>query len=120
MAYFYIDALAEMRIARVIFSCAQLDLQIDCTPVYDESSDSDSNDGEEEEYGPKRWQVWYDNTEEFRIGNFTYDLTVITEESEDTVTTFIHNASLNILPSIPPKTTYHPYWDYPHNTKKEH
>lgn len=122
--YFRIYELASLVVDRVIFTCRELDLQIDCVPVYDDSSeesysDSDSSD-EPSDFGPILWLVSKDDTTQFRIGEFTYDLTVTVKVRPQEVITFIHNGRLKVLPPKVSRNAYRQYWDYPHNLKKEH
>ncbi len=119
-AYFDIAALGNMLVDRVIFTCKQLNLNIDCVPVYDDDSsdDSGSDSGDEvSKYGPCKWLLQKNDTSEFLIGDFTYDLTVLTHEA---VTTFIYNGMLKVLPPVVRSKGYCKYMDYPHNTIKEH
>lgn len=111
-------------ISSAIFVCKDLDLNIGLIPDNadtndDESSDSNSNSdsGESSGQGSDNWYLWYEgDTNEFRPGTFTYDVTIT---SADGIKTTVYNGQLIVIYKTNPQH-YNPYYEYPHNTKREH
>ena len=107
----------------VTFICKDLDLLLGLIPdaaiVPDEDTSNSDSSGEPYDPGNENWYLLYTDTEELRPGVFTYDIDVLSEDGDAIVTTtLVYNAKLIIEPKNP--KLYNAYYEYPHNTKREH
>ena len=116
-AYFKLPELVDTAVDKVMFTCKQLNLNLELERV---EEDSDSSEDSGEPILSDTWLLWYQDSSPFRIGQFTYDLTVVFPAEEEKVNTYIYNGNLIILPRQKSRRSYNPYWEYPHNTEKEH
>ena len=110
-------------ISSATFVCKDLDLEVELIPANAESSEDYSSDSTEDYNNngipDRRWYLWYTgDTNDFRPGDFTYDFTIYIE-NEEQVFTMVYNGHLIVLPKRSLQH-YNPYWEYPHNTKREH
>lgn len=108
-------------ISSATFVCKDLNLVVELIPdnANDENSNSNSNSdsGEPSGQGSNNWYLWYEgDTNELRPGTFTYDVAVI--NADETKTT-VYNGKLIVVYKTNPQH-YNPYYEYPHNTKREH
>lgn len=105
-------------ISSAVFVCKDLDLNVGLIPDNvnannNESSDSGESSGQESD----NWYLWYEgDTNELRPGTFTYDVTIT---SADGIKTTVYDGQLIIVYKTNPQH-YNSYYEYPHNTKREH
>lgn len=114
-AYFKIPGLVEVPVEKMMFTCKALGINSELTRSVDDSGSS----GESGDFSDT-WLLWYENTQDFRIGSFTYDLTAVMSEEGKEIVTYIYNGTLTIIPKRKSPKSYNPYWEYPHNVEKEH
>lgn len=116
---FRIDPIVSLDVDKVVFTCAQLDLNIELMPIVFEDSSEDSAE-DSDESTTIYWLLDGPSTKEFRVGVFDYDLTVISSPLLASTKTYVYNGKLTIAPRMPGKEKYRAYWEYPHNLKKDH
>lgn len=105
-------------ISSAIFVCKDLGLNVGLIPDNANANDDASSDSEEfSGQGSDNWHLWYKgDTNELRPGTFTYDVTIT---SADGIKTTVYNGQLIIVYKTNPQH-YNPYYEYQHNTKREH
>lgn len=124
-AVFTVEDIVLEDISAATFVCRDLDLEVELIPANayqpeEGSADSSSwEDYNDNSIPDKRWYLWYTgDTNELRPGVFTYDFTIYLDQA-DQVFTLIYHGKLIIQPRNP-QEFYNPYYEYPHNTKREH
>lgn len=114
---FTVDA-AFTDVSSATFTCKDLGLEIGLIPdnaaAPDEGSGSSSH--EPVDPGNSNWYLWYQDTTELRPGVFTYDVTI---HNANGTNTLVYEGKLIVTYKTNPKP-YNPYYEYPHNTKREH
>lgn len=111
------DFSTEEEYVSLTFVCRDLGLEIALIPANAAASGDDSSSGEEPEVEEYGWYLRYLDTNDVRPGIFTYDVVGI--DNDDYITTIIYNAKLVVMPKNGERF-YNPYYEYPHNTKREH
>lgn len=113
-AIFIVEGVEDEEATAAVFICKDLNLEIPLIPS--NTSDNEDSEDSEELTGQQEWLLQYDG--ELRPGTFYYDFMI--KNVLTRIVTYIYHGRLTILPKVPPKTTYNPYYEYPHNTKKDH
>jgi hypothetical protein len=109
-------------VSSATFVCKDLDLEIGLIPDNanapdNDGSNSDSGSSEPVDTGNSNWYLWYQgDTNELRPGVFTYDVTI---QSAEGIETIVYEGKLVVAYKTNPQH-YNPYYEYPHNTKREH
>lgn len=121
-ATFTIEDLQDYDIKEATFVCKELGIYIPLIKVDDDSDDSTDTYWNDNDIPDSRWLLWWTgNTEDLRVGTFKYDFTIATNDDPEQVVTFVYNGTLIIKPKFLARDLgYRQYWDYPHNTKREH
>ena len=110
---FIIEDLAFTEEARVFFVCNALGIKEELPPANLQNDDED----DDEDWEDQTIRILrIDETTEFRIGQFEYDLIAI-EDDVDHVT-YIYHGMIEVKPRWQRRrTSYNPYYEYPHNTR---